>query len=85
MAESLIWSMMNDHRNSDVILQENVDLQNFVPKVALEKIEVVEVVENIEEVVEKIITDNYDNHNALMILHDQLKVATFLVSQFKKS
>lgn len=85
MSESLIWSMMNDQRNSNIILQENEDLKNFVPKVAIEKIEVNEVVENTEEVVEKIITDNYDNHTALMILHDQLKIATFLVSQFKKS
>lgn len=85
MSESLIWSMMNDRRNTAVIIKENEDLKNFIPKTVMEKVPVIEVVENIEEVVKNILECDYSAHNALMILQNQSKIASYLVSKFKKT
>ena len=83
MTETLIWANTNDQRNRDIILIENNDLNNFVPKIAKAKAVIHEKPEDIEITVNKIISEPYDSHNILQLLNNQVVVSSFLVTKFK--
>jgi hypothetical protein len=83
MTETLIWANTNDQRNKDVILVENNDLNNFIPKVAVSKVLVQETTEDIEITVKKIINEPFTTHNILQLLNNQVTVSSYLVTKFK--
>jgi len=81
--ETLIWANTNDQRNKDIILVENDNVNNFVPKVAIQKAVSQEKAEDIETTINKIVIEPYLSHNILQLLNDQVTMSSFLVSKFK--
>jgi len=86
MEENKIWANLNDSYNVDVILVENKNLKDYIPKkdfckVETKKNEIIEVNYNIFN----IITEEYNNQNYIQILQKQNIVISYLLKLFRCS
>lgn len=89
MAQTLLWSLINDQHNTAVITKENADLKKFVPRtvvrVAVTDSDNIVTEEDIEHIVND--SDRYENEkfNIMKIINDQCKVIDKLTYHFKYS
>ena len=89
MEENKIWSNLNDSYNLEIILKENQDLLEYIPK----KENVIPIVSNIvvnnvinqETIVLDILKENYTILNALQILYKQNTVTAYLIKLYRSS
>jgi len=81
--ETHIMANMNDPRNMDVIIKENMDLKEFIPKIAPQKVVSIEVVENIEDTINNIFESKYLEMNFLEIIKNQNIMSTYLTNKYK--
>lgn len=89
MTETLIWANMNDSHNMDVIIKENTDLKNFVPKATPQKIDQKNTTDSFETIVANALniieTYDYKNDNFLNILIKQNIIMNYLDIKFKST
>jgi len=89
MEENKIWANLNDSYNLDIILIENQDLKNYVPKRDYIKKETKRSDNNtnlsIEDVINGILSADFKSDNILHIIAKQNSVAGYLLKTFRTS
>jgi len=87
MEENKIWANLNDSYNLDVILIENENIKQYIPKKNPIKYESdnikIENNINMEDIINNILIDDYKNLNKLQILEKQNLVSSFLIKYFR--
>jgi len=89
MEENKIWANLNDSYNLEIILKENQDLLEYIPKKEninpiVSKTIVNDVIDQ-EIIVLDILKENYTILNALQILHKQNTVTAYLIKLYRSS
>jgi hypothetical protein len=85
MEENKIWANLNDSYNLDIILIENQNLKDYIPKKETykEEFKKVDTIVNVEEIVNGIISNDFTSNNVLEILSKQNIVASYLLKLFR--
>jgi hypothetical protein len=88
--ETNIWANLNDNYNIDVIIIENNNLKNFVPKkinkiIKTETFKQIETIEDLQNNVSQIISEDYESLNYLQIIGKQTLVSSYLIKLFRSS
>jgi len=89
MEENKIWANLNDSYNLDIILVENQDLKNYVPKRDYIKKDTKRPDTNtnssMEDVVNGILSADFKTDNILHVIAKQNSVAGYLLKTFRSS
>ena len=85
MEENKIWANLNDSYNLDIIVIENQNLKEYVPKKEISKIELkkIEQIINIEDVIDDILKNDFLSNNILEIICKQNSVISYLLKLFR--
>lgn len=83
-----MWANLNDLYNQDIIIIENNDLKNYIPKIE-KKILInnkpVESLNDTKIIIDEIISLEYDNLNIYEVLKNQLQTSNYLIKLYKSS
>ena len=86
MEENKIWANLNDSYNLDIILIENQNLKDYIPKkdICKQDFKKVETIVNVEEIVNEIILNDFTSNNVLEILSKQKSHYSYAVLFFER-
>lgn len=89
MEENKIWANLNDSYNLEIILKENQDLLEYIPKkeniIPIVSKTIINDVIDQEIIVLDILKENYTILNALQILNKQNTVTAYLIKLYRSS
>jgi hypothetical protein len=86
MEETKMWANLNDSYNQEIIIIENNNLKNYIPKIEKKQIIAVKTVETIEDtktIIDNILSLPYNNLNIYEIIKNQLLISNYLVKLYK--
>jgi hypothetical protein len=86
MEENKIWANLNDSYNLDIILIENQNLKDYIPKnIVKQNLKKVEITVNMDDIIADIISKDFTSDSSLQILTKQNTVASYLLKLFRNS
>ena len=86
MEENKIWANLNDSYNLDIILIENQNIKEYIPKdIVKQNFKKVEVTVNMDDIVADILSKDFSSDTSLQILTKQNTIASYLLKLFRSS
>jgi len=86
MEENKIWANLNDSYNLDIILIENQNLKDYIPKDGVkENLKKAETTVNMEDIISDIMSKDFSSDTLLQILTKQNTVISYFLKLFRTS